>query len=212
MQLSNEQLQRLKANIENLDNFLVDTEIDSETAIDKLIEKETATSNKKTILNIKRILQSPKLFEIEVERSINNNLIKEAKLAGLNHYDSTTPCTRKINGVLCGSFKRYISNRGCTKCQSSAKLEKSEKKALIELIMNDKNSPTKAQKVKRLKDELNLKKSAAYRLIKLHEEKATLYKIPPTTNSNDFTNNSENDPVFDDYKIERDDDFSYDYY
>lgn len=210
MQLSSEQLKRLKANIENLDNFLIDTDLDSETAIEKLIENETATSNKKTILNIKKIIQNPKLFEIEVERSINNNLIKEAKLLGLNHYESTTPCTRKIDGKSCGSYKRYISNRGCAKCQSTAKLCKSQKQNLIELIMNDKNSPSKGQKLIRLKEELNIKKSAAYRLIKLHEQEAALYKIPATANNEELNSGSEGE--FEDYTIERINDYTFDYY
>lgn len=208
MQLSSEQLKSLKFTFENIESQIIDTELDADTAINTLIAREAATSNKKTISNIKKILKNKKLFEIEIGRSTNNNLIKEARLAGLNQYESTIACKKEYSGKSCGSFTRYISNRGCVKCQTSAKLSKQEKSTLTQLIINDVNSPKKSQKVARLIKELGLKKSAAYRLIKLHEDSLDFYKIPKTKDMGE----TEEGESINDFEIERDNDYHPEYY
>ena len=56
MQLSSELLQKLKSHVENIENYIIDTNMSQDTAIDMLIANETATSNAKKISNIKKII------------------------------------------------------------------------------------------------------------------------------------------------------------
>lgn len=210
MQLSSELLQKLKSHVENIENYIIDTNMSQDTAIDMLIANETATSNAKKISNIKKIILNPKLFEIEENRAVNNQLIKEANNSGANQYESTISCKRLNDGFECGSYTRYISNRGCVKCQTTAKLSKKEKEELAQLIINDRSSKTKAIKVERLMNELDLKKSAAYRLIKLHESDSQLYKTTDSTQKKEEDNTEYNHQ--DDFTIERTEEFHHYHY
>lgn len=125
-----------------------------------------------------KALSSEPLFREEYERLVNLELYSKALSSGAITYKSLTPCSsKKRTKSTCGNTVRYTSNRGCTLCQKTnpeAKRKRQEEALFI--IEKHKNSTTKTKIVNELMSKLNLKKSAAYRLINLHRTEEALYQ------------------------------------
>lgn len=144
------------------------------------------------------LLKSKYQFENEYIRLIKAELRDEAINKGEITFRSLTKCGNKLDtGKTCGNTIRYTSNRGCTVCQSSGITAKNSKniraKEILDEYAGDNKPKSKTTIVNRLMGTLGIKKSAAYRLIELHEKGEPLYKISeqPCYESPDIPNTTD---------------------
>lgn len=124
-------------------------------------------------------------YTTEYNRLLNNERINAAIKKGENTFESTIPCSStKKEGRACGKTIRYVSNRGCVACQkkdtSSTKADKNETAAsLIKDYFKDSDKKrSKSELIKQLINFLDIKKSAAYRLVSKYQQNEKLYTIP----------------------------------
>jgi len=151
------------------------SEDEKNETIEKLVKSELKVTLDLELTNLLAIFACKLAFADEYNRRLTNEIIEVAVNQGKSHYKSLTPCSGKSSGG-CGNTIRYVSNRGCTTCQSTATISNDEKSSSAESIINKyPDLSKKAPIVRELMEALSIKKSAAYRLIKLHETGVALY-------------------------------------
>ncbi|WP_342317979.1 hypothetical protein [Alteromonas macleodii] len=130
------------------------------------------------------IFSDEEIYTTEYNRLLNNERINAAIRRGENTFESTIPCSStKREGKACGKTLRYISNRGCVTCQKKESESKADKNETATTLIKDyfENADQKKGKselIKQLINFLDIKKSAAYRLVNKYQKNEALYTIP----------------------------------